>query len=143
MSVAAHWAVRRFEMFLRTLSLSSLLLAGLFFWHRAWLVGFSMIMFWFFVGAVGQALPHRKQQTVKELASGIPPTIDDGELSNEDSSSLAKAMYRTAMIVGFAAVVIAWHESYRWYGIIPIAIGAYCFSFVISSVLLYRPKAKT
>lgn len=87
MSVAAHWAVRRFEMFLRTLSLSFLLFAVLFFWHRAWLVGFSMVVFWFLVGAVGQALPHRKHQTVKELASGIRPTIEDGELSNDDSEA--------------------------------------------------------
>jgi hypothetical protein len=79
---------------------------------------------------------------VKELAGGIPPTIEDGELSNEDSFSLAKAMYRIAMIVGFAAVVIAWHKGYRWYGIAPIAIGAYCLSFVIPSLLLYRPRAK-
>jgi hypothetical protein len=70
MSVAAHWAVREFEMFLRTLSLSFPLLAG----------------------------------------------------------------------VGFAAVVVAWHMSYRWYVTLLIAVGAYCISFVIPSLLLYRPK---
>ena len=53
-----------------------------------------MVILWFFVGAVGQALPHRKHQTVAELASGIRPTIDNGELSNEISFSLERAMYR-------------------------------------------------
>jgi hypothetical protein len=142
MSVAAHWAVRRFEIFLRTLSLSFPLLAGLFFWRRAWLVGLSMIMFWFLVGSVGQALPHRKQQMVKELASGIPPSIDDGQMSNEISFSLAKGIYGTATIVGSAAAVIAWHEGYRWYGIVSIAMSSYCISFVVPSLLFYRPKSK-
>jgi hypothetical protein len=128
-------------MFLRTLSLSFLLFAVFFFWHCAWLVGFSMVVFWFLVGAVGQALPHRKHQTVKELANGIRPTIEDGELSNDDSFGLAKAMQRGAMIVGCAVIVITWHEHYRWYGIILVAIGAYCLSFVVPSVLLYRPKS--
>ena len=78
MTVAAKWAVRRFEIFLRTLSPSLPLLAGLFFWHRAWVDWHFHGHILVFRGRRWPSSPHRKHQNVGELASGIRPTIDNG-----------------------------------------------------------------
>src|ERR1017187_9297170 len=127
MTIAVHRTVRRFEQFLFTLDVFFLLLAVFYLWNKAWLVGFSLLVLSVLTAIIGQALPHRKRQRGKELGSGIPLPIYDGQLSTDDAVSLARAMQRTALIIGLAALVITRHEGYHWYWALLAAIGAYIF----------------
>ena len=140
MPITVHRTVRRFEMFLFTLDVCFLLLAVLYLWHKAWLVGISMLVFSFLAGMIGQGLPHRKQQTGEEMASGIPLPISDGRLEIADSRGLGKAAFLTAVIAGLAALIITWHHGSRWYWTILMAIGAY-FLILAIAALGCIPKA--
>ncbi len=138
----AHRTVRRFEILLFSLNACFALLLVFYLWHRAWLLAFLMVVLWFISGAIGQALPHRKRQTGAELASGEPVAITDSDLSDEDAFGLAKAIQRTAVMVGVAAFFIAWHD-WRWYVGLLAAVAAYVLLFASAAALCYRKPPKT
>ena len=142
MPTVAHRTVRRFEILLFLLDVGFALLVVFYAWHRAWLLSFLMIVFWFVTGGIGQTLPHRKRQTGAELASGEPVTLTDGSLSAEDAFGLAKAMQRTAVTIGVAALVITWHE-WPWYVALLAAVAAYFLLFLTATVLCFRKPTKT
>lgn len=87
-------------------------------WHRAWLVGVVLLLLSLGTGAIGQALPHRKRETRAELAMGtiLPPEIE-GEISDEDSNALGRALFKTCTLVCLTGAIILGHESWRWYWI--------------------------
>lgn len=142
MATVAYITVRRFEIILFSLNVCFAVLLIFYLWHRAWFLASLMVVFWFVSGAIGQALPHRKRQTGAELASGKAPAITDGSLSDEDAFGLAKAMQRTAVMVGVAALVIAWHY-WPWYVAVGAAVAAYVLLFVSAAALCYRKPPKS
>jgi hypothetical protein len=94
-------------------------------WHHAWLLGAVILLLSFGVGAIGQSLPHRKHETTSELAAGTTFGNEfQGEISDEDSNALGRALFKTCTLVSVTAAVILGHESWRWYWILlTLAIG--------------------
>jgi hypothetical protein len=127
--------VRLFEVIiLRPCSVGFLIAAVICFLLRAWVDGVAMTVCWFFVGAIGQALPHRKPQTVSELAIGsAPPPVE--ELSHEDAFALGKATLRVGVVIGVAAFILAWKSGLRWYWVLVWAIGSYFVTVMIGTFL--------
>ena len=136
MKVQPSRTIRLFEVFfLRPLNIVLLLLAVVFLAETAWILTVAMALCCLFVGAIGQALPHRKAQTFSELARGSAVSPHDDELSNENSFALAKATMRIAIVVGFAVFVLAWRSRLGWYWVLLWAICSY-FVTAISGALL-------
>jgi len=102
-----------------------------------------MLACWFFVGAIGQGLPHRKKETVSELASGGTLLPYEKELSNDDAFLLAKAIQLTAVLVGFAAFVIAWKIGLRWYWTLLVAFGTYVVMGLLAFLALLGVSTST
>lgn len=140
MAIGVHRGVRRFELSLFGLGVCFAVLAAVYLWHKAWLVGISMLTCWFLTSVIGQALPHRKQQTGSELASGIPPVTYDGELSSNDAFGLAKAGQGASLLTAVAALIIAWHHGCHWYTSILTAIGAYLVFFFVVTLFSLKPS---
>ena len=128
--------VRLFEVIiLRPFSIGFLIAAVICFLIRAWVDGIAMTMCWFFVGAIGQALPHRKSQTVSELAIGSTPPPVDEKLSHEDAFALGKATLRIGVVIGVAAFVLAWEGGLRWYWVLMWGIGSYFVTAMMGAFL--------
>ncbi len=127
--------VRLFEVIiLRPCSVGFLIAAVVCFLLRAWVDGVAMTVCWFFVGTIGQALPHRKPLTVPELAIGsaLPPVE---ELSHEDAIALGKATLRIGLVIGVAAFILALKSELRWYWVLVWAIGSYFVTVMIGAFL--------
>ena len=136
MGEGPHRVVRLFEaIILRPLSIAFLIAATISFLHSMWVVSFTMASCWFFVGAIGQALPHRKRQNLSELTYGPTPLPKDGDLSRDDAFALGKAVQRIGAVAGFCAFALAWKSGLRWYWILPWAVGSYWFVAVAGALL--------
>jgi len=129
-------ALRRFEvLILRPLNLVFLAAAVVCLLKAAWVLAVAMFVCCFFVGVIGQSLPHRKQETISELASGGTLPAHDEGLSHEDAFVLAKTIQRTALLVGFAASLIAWKTGLRWYWILLVAFSTYFVVGLLAAIL--------
>jgi hypothetical protein len=120
MSSQPHIVIANFERrILRPLNFAYYAVALYYFWHHAWVLGIAILILSFGVGGIGQGLPHRKHETVSELAGGaIFAGGSEGELSLEDGRALSAACLGTFMLVDLTALVILWHEGWRWYWIL-------------------------
>ena len=136
--MTTHIGIRRFELFfLKPLSALLPVLAGFYFFQRAWVAGIVTLALWFVVGAIGQALPHRKQQSIAELSKAAAATFHGGDILHDEALVLGRAVSRTAYTVMALVILITWHQGVRWYWIILAALGARVL-FVIAPLFLYR-----
>jgi hypothetical protein len=88
-------------------------------WHHAWVLGIAIFVLSLGVGAIGQGLPHRKHETLSELARGaILAGGPEGDLSLEDGRALSGACLGTIILVDLTTLIILWHEGWRWYWIL-------------------------
>ena len=135
--------MRRFEvLMLRPLNVVLPVAAGVCLVKTAWILAVVMAVGCFAVGAIGQSLPHRKKQTFSELASGKTLPASDGELSDDDSFALAKAILRLAFLIGLVALPVGWKIGLRWYWILLLAFGSYAVVGLLSALLAARGPAK-
>ena len=92
-------------------------------------------MFLFFA-MVGQALPHRKKQTARQLYS---QNVGErfGNITHEESMGLGRAIIQTGFLVGLVLGAAALHRDLPWHRVLsnffgslflfpPVAI-AFCF----------------
>lgn len=135
-------AFRKYEIFLRLADVILLLIAGFYLLSKAWLAAALILVLGFFVGMIGQALPHRKQQTMAELSAAAKVTFSDGELSDEGYFALSKATLSLTMVGIVACIVITWHAGFRWYWMLLAAVGTYFFCMFSPILFVYRKKAK-
>jgi hypothetical protein len=115
-----HILIANFERrVLRPLNFTYCAVALYYLWHRAWILGIAIFVLSLAVGAIGQGLPHRKHETLSELAGGS--TFADGfagELSLDDGGALSRACVYTILLLNVTASIILWHEGWRWYWIL-------------------------
>lgn len=120
-------AIRRFEVvMLRPLNLVLPVAVVVCLLKTAWVLAVIMAGTWFAVGAIGQSLPHRKKETVSELANRRTLPADEGRLSHDDAYAMAKAIQRLTFVVGLGALAIGWKIGLRWYWTLLLAFGS-CF----------------
>jgi hypothetical protein len=116
---------------------------GVFFLiKRAWLFGAFLFLISFFFSMIGVSLPHRKKQTFKELCS---QKVGErfGNITDEESYGLAKAMMLTGFLVSVIAAGTALHRDLPWYWVLAcfagtwavFPIGSFLFCFAWSWML--------
>jgi hypothetical protein len=134
-----HYLVSRYErLILSPLSFLFYLPALYFFWHRAWILGAVILVLSFGVGGVAQALPHRKHETIAELAeSRLKPFAGgfDGEITNEDARALGSAFVKTCLLINITLLLILLHFKVRWYWVFTALVALWPL-FVVSSMLV-------
>lgn len=134
-------AIRRFEvLILQPLSIAFPFAAGACLVKTAWTLAVVMVVCWFVVGAIGQSLPHHKEQTFSGLASGKTLPAQDQKLSPDDSYALARAAMQTAALLGTVAFFIAWKNGLRGWWVFLIVPGTTYFAVVILAALLSMGK---
>jgi predicted PurR-regulated permease PerM len=107
-----HVLLRSFEFhILFPLSIVFFITSVVYFFGRSWGTGAFFLFVAIGVGGIGQSLPHRKRQSVKELGSGKWIEERYGEISSEESRSLAKAMMWTTLLIALVAAETAIHRS--------------------------------
>lgn len=115
-----------FELFiLRVLSALFAIQVLIFLLRGHWMVALMMAVCCFFIGAIGQGLPHRKAQTVPKLMRGdIPEPESPNELlSDQDAFVITKATMQAGIVVALAALAITWSR-YPWYwNLVAMAVG--------------------
>jgi hypothetical protein len=136
-----HVLLSRFERrILRTLAFAYYGAALYYFWHRAWLFGALIFFLSFGVGAIGQSLPHRKHETTSELASGTTLAGEfHGEISNEDSYGLGKAIFKTCALLYVTAWQVLWHGNWKWYSILLMLAAFWPLSFAAFLIVTVGP----
>jgi hypothetical protein len=135
MEDAPHIAVRTFErLILFPLKLCVLLAGVIFLIEKAWLFGAFLLLMSFFFSVVGQALPHRKKQTVKQLSSGQDAGERFGKITHEESMGLAKAVMSSGFLVSVVAAGVALHCELPWYWVLGYFVGAWAV-FPLGSAL--------
>jgi hypothetical protein len=141
MKAQPHLLLSRFErLILRPLNFAFYGVALYYFWHRAWLLGVLTLFLSLGTGAIGQNLPHRKHETTSELATGtIFASEFQGEISNEDSLSLGKALFKTSTLLCVTMAIILGHEGWRWFWILPTLIAVWPLSFAAFLTLTVGP----
>src|ERR1700678_135084 len=93
-------AIRRFELLiLRPLSIALPVAVIVCLIKTAWILAVVMIACWFVVGAIGQSLPHRKNETFSELTSGEALPVQDEGPSPNDSYAIARASIQIAAVL--------------------------------------------
>jgi hypothetical protein len=124
------------DWFLRPLDLLSMLLAAVYLYHRAWLLGSFLLLFGSLLGIVGQALnrdktfrqlAHKRHWlTIAEFNAGMPQT-----LAGRDAFDFGKAITGTWAALAVAATLIALHGGFRGY--IAVSIGL-LFGFMCQAI---------
>lgn len=128
--------MRAFELgILRVLSMAFPVVALVYLMHRLWLVALAMALCWFFVGAIGQGLHHRKSQRFSELASGSTPDPHNDILSDDDAFAVTKATIKISMVMGIAALAVTWSE--HWYLNLAAMAAAFILTFIASVGLMF------
>lgn len=115
-----------------------------FFWHRDWLLGIFLLATGMFIGGVGQRLPHRREQGLRELAQDLRAEESRGlwrvrELPPEESYALASAIFRTCLILAVTGAVLIFRLDFRWYIAIGVACAASFVFFLLSVVVVFSP----
>ncbi|MGB9204057.1 MAG: hypothetical protein WCB94_08830 [Terriglobales bacterium] len=115
---APHVMVSAFErLILFPVDLIVLLAGVAYLFQRQWLFGAFLLLMALLFGIVGQALPHRKRQSARQLYS---QTLGEryGDLTREESSGLAKAVMSSSFLVGLVAGAAAVHRGSPWYWVL-------------------------
>lgn len=123
MEDAPHIIVRAFErLILFPLDLCILVAGIISLLGRAWLFGSFLLLVSLLLGGVGQALPHRRKQTARQLYS---QTVGErfGDISREESMGLAKAVMLTGFLVGLTTGAVALHRDLPWYWVLGYVVG--------------------
>ncbi|MGO9443344.1 MAG: hypothetical protein ACLPXB_01055 [Thiobacillaceae bacterium] len=132
-----HIFVRTFEQLILFPLDMFVLVAGLIFLiEKAWLFGVFLLSMALLFGIVGQALPHRKRQTTRQLYSQNA-SERFGNITHEEGRGLGKAMIQTGFLVGLVLGAAAHHRGLPWHWVLsnffgslflfpPVAI-AFCF----------------
>lgn len=134
------------DWFLRPLDIGLIVVALVYLYHRAWLLGLFLLLFGGNLGLVGQAL--NKEKSFGELAHKrhwlrMAEFIAWAreKLEPDDSIILGKAVIGTSALLALSSGLIAIHQGMRSYFAIPLGI-AFGFlipsSFVVGLVLLGR-----
>jgi hypothetical protein len=119
------WA-KRFELLiLRPLDVCLIVGAVISLFHREWVFGSFLLIVGFLIGAIGQGLPHHRQETAKELAEGRPTPLEvfrdapEGESSErldpDDGHAMASASIKTSVVLALIVAVVFLHFDYKWY----------------------------
>jgi hypothetical protein len=110
-----HIVVRTFEQLILFPLDMFVLVAGLIFLiEKAWLFGVFLLLMALFVGMVGQALPHRKKQTTRQLYSrNVGERF--GRITHEEGRGLGKAIIQTGFLVGLVLGAAALHRGLPWH----------------------------
>jgi len=134
------------DWFLRPLDIGLIVVALVYLYHRAWLLGLFLLLFGGNLGLVGQAL--NKEKSVGELAHKshwlrMEEFIARGREKMEptDGISLGKAIVGTWALLALSSSLIAFHQGMRSYFAIPLGIGfgfLIPISFVVGLLLLGR-----
>jgi hypothetical protein len=102
----------------------------------AWLIGSILVLIWFLISVIGQAL--HPNMTTLEMARSTTPSDDEinndpnpDELSDIETVLINKANLRVAGLIGITAIVISWHYSVKWYFTTLIGCGAWLLSMII------------
>jgi hypothetical protein len=125
MEDAPHIVVRAFErLILFPLSVCVLVMGVIFVVKMSWALGVFLLVLWFFFTLVGQALPHRKTQTARQLYS---QNVGErfGHITHEESMGLAKALMLTGFLVGLVVGAITLHRGLSWYWVVPYVVGSW------------------
>lgn len=111
-----------------------------YFWHHSWLLGAVILLLSLGTGAIGQGLPHRKHETTSELTTGtIFAGEFQGEISDEDSNALGRALFKACTLVSMTAALILGHESWKWYWILLASIAFWPMSLLAFLILTVGP----
>jgi hypothetical protein len=148
MEDAPHIVVRTFERLILFPLDGCIFVAGIaFVIERVWLFGAFLLLMSFFLAIVGQALPHRKRQTTRELYS---QKVGErfGGMTDEESMGLGKALIASAFLVSLVAGAAALHRDLPWYWVLayvilswflfPLASVAFCFAWSWLMGKMYR-----
>lgn len=134
MEDAPHIVVRAFErLVLFPLDLCVLVGGVIFLIEKAWLFGAFLLLMSLFLAMVGQALPHRKKQTARQLYS---QNVGEryGDITHEESMGLAKAVMTSGFLVSVVAAGTALHHELPWYWVLGYFVGAWVV-FPLGSIL--------
>jgi hypothetical protein len=134
MEDAPHIVVRTFERLVLFPIDACVLVAGIVFLiEKAWLFGAFLLVVSLFLAIVGQALPHRKMQTAKQLYS---QNVGErfGNITHEESMGLGKAVIVTALLVSLVAGAAALHRDLSWYWVLTYVVLSW-FLFPLASVV--------
>lgn len=133
MEDAPHVVVRAFEtLILFPLDICVLLAGVIFLIEKAWLFGVFLLLMSLFFGMVGQALPHRKKQTARQLYS---QNVGErfGNITHEESMGLGKAVIVTGFLVSLVTGAAALHRDLSWYWVLAYFVGSW-FLFPLVSI---------
>ena len=134
--------IARFERFiLKPVSFLFPILAILYFFQRAWLVGTFLLFVWFCIGLIGQSL--HKDKSFAELTRGGLTSEEniaaDSEISHEEAHTLARRLLFTSWLYGITVAVLLFHHDYRWFIAVPAALAVAIFTSVGFSLFAIRP----
>ncbi|SRR6266404_2878177 len=118
--------VKRFELLiLRPLDVCLIVGAVISLFHKEWIFGLFLLVVGFVIGAIGQGLPHHRQDTAKELAEGRPAPSDvfrdapegqpSGRLDPDEGHAMASASIKTSAVLALIVAVTFVHFDYKWY----------------------------
>jgi len=134
MKDAPHIVVRAFErLILFSLGLCLLVDGIITLIERAWLFGSFLLLMSFVPGMVGQALPHRKKQTAREIYS---QNVGEryGDMTREESMGLARAVLLSSFLVSVIAAGTAINRELPWHWVLVYFVGAWAV-FPLGSIL--------
>lgn len=99
MDSAPHAVVRTFEkLILFPVALCALFAGIVYLFKRSWVFGIFLVLAWLLLSIIGQSLPHRRRQSTQQLYSE-PVEQRFGEITDEESTGLAKALMKAAFVV--------------------------------------------
>jgi hypothetical protein len=138
--------IKRFELLiLRPLDLCLIIAAVVSLFHRDWTFGLFLFFVGFLVGAIGQGLPHHRQQKFKELRRGWPNPSEvfrdapEGqppeEIAPSESYQIAVACLKTTFVLALVITVTLTHFDYGWYTTV-IACGLVVVGFPTFSLIV-------
>lgn len=136
-----HILIANFERrILRPLYFAYCAVALYYLWRHAWALGIAILILSLMVGGIGQGLPHRKHETLSELARGtISGGGIEGELSLEDGRALSAACLATFILVDLTTLIILLHEGWRWYWILLALVATWPLFLVVFLLLVTGP----
>jgi hypothetical protein len=134
MEDAPHIVVRTFERLILFPIDACILVAGIIFLiEKAWLFGAFLLAMSLFLAMVGQALPHRKMQTARQLYShNLGERF--GNITHEESAGLGKAVVVTGFLVSLVAGAAAFHRDLSWHRALAYVVLSW-FLFPLASIL--------
>ena len=99
---------------------------GAYLFSGDWFVGIFLLVIAFFIGVIGQGLPHHKGKTFQQLTQGSAADPDqfedDLDMSPEETTKMGRVAMFTGLCVGLAAWVVSSHHGLAWYLCFPVGI---------------------